>query len=137
MKVNDLRVFIDEMLINPESIISIEDVLGKLSFINEELVRTFLQASPQEMDEMNREMEEISLQLDSKFSLLAERMGMSREELDLAMQSPENFSSESWNSVSIFQKNLESDKNTIINSISAGRDPVKSEKRIINSKVYA
>lgn len=136
MNLNDLKTFVDEILSNPEGITDVDEVMEKSLSLYKELSEMFLQATPEEREKITEALQDIGQLFERKFDELSGKMGMSKEDLVVAMQDPSNYTPEVWNSVQNFQKTVEKERKSLITSATGSEEP-KKEKRKSAPKVFA
>jgi len=127
MNLNDLKTFMDEILENPEGITDINAVMDKSLAMYRDISEQFLHASPTEREKLAEALTDIGKSFEARFDTLAQKMGMTKEELMGAMQDPSNYSPEVLESVQNFQKAVDKEKKTITAKAS-GNKPKKAKK---------
>lgn len=137
MNLNDLKTFIDEILSNPEGITDVNEVMEKSLSMYRELSQMFLQATPEERERITEALQEIGQLFETKFDDLSNKMGMSKEELMVAMQDPSNYTPEVWDSVQSFQKTVETERKALMSTATGNEAAPKKEKKKRAPKVFA
>ena len=127
MNLNDLKTFMDEILENPEGITDINAVMDKSLAMYRDISEQFLHASPDEREKLTEALTEIGQSFEARFDALAEKMGMTKDELLGAMQDPSNYTPEVLESVQNFQKSVDNEKKKITAKAN-GNEPKKAKK---------
>lgn len=140
MNLNDLKSFVEEVLSNPEGVTDVNEVMEKALTIYRDLNHMFLQATPSERERITEALEEIGQLFEKKFEDLSEKMGMTKEELIIAMKDPSNYTPEVWESVQSFQKSVDEEKSALIKEAtneSKAQMPIKKVKKTRATRVFA
>lgn len=127
MNLNDLKTFMNEILDNPEGITDINAVMDKSLAMYRDISEQFISASPSEREKLVEDLTEISQSFEARFDTLAQKMGMTKEELLASMQDPSNYTPEVLESVQNFQTAVDKEKKLILTKTN-GNETVKPKK---------
>jgi|GEM_PF-5695188 len=136
MNLNDLKTFILEVLENPGSVKDVNQVMEKAFAMYQELSEMFAQANPEERERIAESLMELGTFFDQKIGQVASDMGMSKEDLLIAMQDPNNYTEDVWGKVQNFQNKVEVEKNQLVKKLTGNEETSKPKTKVkkFNSK---
>jgi len=132
MNTNDLKIFVQDILNNPEASGGLDVMMEKCLFLYREVTKKFNQAGPEEREHIAQALEEIGTLFEDKLAETSKDMGISPEELKKAFDNPENHTIEDWNTIQRFKKITAKERRAFIDSV-LGEKPLPKRAKKRNS----
>ena len=126
----DFKSFLSEVLNNPEKVGNVEEVLTKSLEMYKELVSSVKEASLEERKKIQESLVDINDFFNQQFEAVSSQMGMSKEELLLEMQNPENYTDDVWASIKKFETDVDKEKRSLVRTVQGGNKPAKKRASI-------
>lgn len=135
MNPNDLQRYLTELLNSPEKSDNIDEIMNKSLELYKDLVDKIKHATPSERKKIGESLTEIGKFFEAKFEEISKKVGMSKEDLMVALRDPKNYSPEVWSSISNFNHEVEKERKELLKSVSPGKVESTADKKVrLNTK---